>query len=182
MPDKNRSKRKYIIIGLITAVILAAGAFWYFGRNGNNANQTTGPDSGETSEIDFDPPTEEEKKEASDRKDEILNEQNQTPPPGAEKRVANPVIVDAGQYGDIVEVRAFAPGTVDSDGKCTFTFTLGTNTVTKQSAASPDASSTRCANLQVPRSEFTAAGTWQLNVTYDSSKAHGSSSGNVEVK
>jgi hypothetical protein len=182
MPDKNRSRRKFVIIAVIAAVLVAAAASWYFLRGDNASSQPPGPENGSSDTINYDPPSEAEKKDSSDRKDEIIKEQNQTPPPGAEKRVANPVIVDAGQYGGSIEVRAFAPGTVDSDGKCAYTFTLGTATVNKETAATADASTTRCANLQVARSEFPSAGTWRLTLTYDSSKAHGSTTREIEVQ
>ena len=77
------------------------------------------------------------------------------------------VIVDASQYGATVEVRAYASAL--ENGQCEITFTHGQTSLKKQVTATPGPSTTSCATLSVPRSEFAAAGTWEIVVQYRSS-------------
>ncbi len=177
-----KTNRKILVAALVILVLaISLGAF-VFSKPSQQSSTQPGPSesSSESGKISYDPPTEQEKQAASDRKDEIVQEQSKPPVTG--KRTVPPIIVDAGQYDQTIEVRAFVPGTVENDGQCTFSFTKDGATVTKQTPGIPDASTTRCTNLQVPRSEFPSTGSWVLEVSYDSSKTQGSATSNVEVK
>jgi hypothetical protein len=57
---------------------------------------------------------------------------------------------------------------------CTLTLRRGTATVQVRSTAYPDAASTSCDLLVVPRAQVTA-GTWQADVTYLSSTTRAAS-------
>lgn len=122
--------------------------------------------------INYGPPTEEEKASADQIKEEIKNTQQTTNKPTDEApgntspaSDISLVITDATQYDDSVEVRAFVPNHL-ANGTCVYNFTYGSTTLTKQSSALTDASTTICANLEVPRSEFAAPGKWLLEIIY----------------
>lgn len=70
------------------------------------------------------------------------------------------------------EASAFVP-VVEGDGTCTLT--LGTSTVSTHATAYPDASSTSCDLLTVPRSQLSPEA-WQAVVYYESSTSAASSS------
>lgn len=175
-----QNKRRFLVIGLILVVLVVGGVFLFIRHSSRSADQTTPPDTGTTDKINYEPATPEEKQQAADRKDEIVNQQNQPSPPPSTTATVTPTIVDASQYDQAVEVRAFV-SVVESNATCTIVFKHGSATVTKQVPAIPDASTTRCTNLSVPRSEFSAAGTWDVTVNYASAKSAGSATAKVEV-
>jgi Na+-transporting methylmalonyl-CoA/oxaloacetate decarboxylase gamma subunit len=81
--------------------------------------------------------------------------------------------------GAQVEATAFVSGVLEP-GTCTLTLTSGATTVTAQSPAAPDATTTTCAPVDVPRSRL-SAGTWQAVVSYRSSTSEGTSSASQVV-
>jgi cytoskeletal protein RodZ len=65
--------------------------------------------------------------------------------------------------------------TVEADGACTLTLTQGSRTVrSAESAALPDASTTTCGTLSVPRAQL-GPGTWSATIAYRSASSVGSS-------
>ncbi len=142
-------------------------------------------------EIKYSPPTEEEKNAGDEQKDKIIDnsdktgiiEQNDATSGSASggSNNTNVVITDASQYGNEIEVRAFAPNVIE-DGTCTFTFTKGSARLEKQTPANADASSTPCVTLTVDRTEFINAGMWELEVAYKSGSYTGIQSTELEIK
>lgn len=176
------SKRKALII-VVLALLLVGSGIWLWRHQSTLSSDVLINPPESTDGINYSPPTEEEKQQASDRKDEIVNEQNTPAPiPGAEKKSVTLTIVDASQYGQTIEVRAFVSGVVEADGTCTYTFTHGSQTFTKRASAIADASTTRCPNLEVSRTDFANAGTWNIKVSYASASSEGSASGTIEVQ
>lgn len=139
--------------------------------------QTVG--SSNTGTINMDPPTEEEKKAGDEQKDKIVYEQ-QNPPKATD--TASIVIVDASQYNNAVEVRAFINNRIDQDGTCTVTFTKGSATVTRTRTATPDASTSQCGLFSIPTGEFAGKGTWNLTVSYASGSAKGEAKTEVTLR
>jgi hypothetical protein len=74
------------------------------------------------------------------------------------------VIVDASQNGSTFEVRAYADAV--TDGTCNYTFTKGSSTIVKQSAATFSGNTVSCATLDVNTGDFPSKGSWQLTVKY----------------
>lgn len=102
-------------------------------------------------------------------------------PADGSKKSVTVFIVDASQYDNTVEVRAYVSGVVES-GVCNVVFTQGTSKITKQVAATANASSTVCATLDVPLSEFSGRGTWNVTVSYSSDTSVGSTSKDIILK
>lgn len=184
-------KNKRILIPIILAVLVLGFGLIYFvtdGFSGSEASQETG--SGQQGDINYNPPTEEELQDVERRKDEIVSENTgndtTTDSSSGSKRSVSPFISVAqqfndSQYGNRVEVRAYITGIIESGGKCNVEFTKGSQKVTWKVDATPDANSTNCDVIMVPRSEFPSAGTWNTVVKYNSSKAAGTSD-SVKVK
>jgi GH25 family lysozyme M1 (1,4-beta-N-acetylmuramidase) len=131
--------------------------------------------------VDLSPATATEKQDSNSHKTAVDTNPPQTTPDNKIK--VTPIIVDASQYDTQVEVRSYVTGIVENGGTCKFTFTKGTTTFQKQSSAVADATTTKCPNLTLASTEFSAKGTWSVVVSYDSSKATGASNVvNFEVK
>lgn len=166
MRIRKKSSKKPFIIALIAAVVLIGGGVWaysYFSNDSENNNTRN------VNEINYDPPTEQEQK-AGDEQKEQLTKDEQTP----QTNDVQVAIVDANQYDDTVEIRAFVQGIIEG-GTCTATLTKNGQTVTKKTDAFIDATTTQCGNLNIPRSEFPSAGEWSLKVSYSSESHAGTS-------
>lgn len=179
--NKNSTSKKILITLTILATLgMVAGGFLVFGRKNHNQSQanTTAPSSVE-SKINLDPPTTQEKQAAEDKKQQIITEQNATPSSTANVPI---VITDASQYGPTIEVRAYVPDIYEKDGTCTFSFTKNTDKIVKTTSAQPDAKTTYCTTLSVPRSEFSGSGDWQLTITYKSSTHSGTTTSKLRIE
>lgn len=79
-------------------------------------------------------------------------------------------IIDASQYNDIVEVRAYAD--TPYSGTCHYTFSNGQQSFTKTTTTTTSATTNYCATLDVNRNEFTASGNWTVTVQYVSTSGN----------
>lgn len=174
-------KRAIILMTVLILVLLAAiGAQAYRSRSTNQSTDNDTP--AET--INYGPATEEEKNQTEQHKDDITKqqeeEQNQNPTDN--KIAVTPIITDASQYGDKVEVRAYVPAIVETGGKCTLAFKHGSNEITRSIDTLAGPQTTQCDTVTVPVSEFPSKGTWTLTVSYSSDASAGiSAAQNVEV-
>jgi cytoskeletal protein RodZ len=174
-PKKFHFTRKTVVLALVIVVALTGGGVLaYQQTRPDNTSQT--PVNPETSQnddnINLDPPTEEEKQETEQHKDNLTKE-NEQPTGGSAK--ASITIVDASQYGQDIEVRVMVSGVYEEGGICKVTFTQGSQSLSKQSKGFKDATTTTCPPITVPRSEFPSAGDWNATVTYSSATASGAS-------
>ncbi len=155
-PKNNMTKIALLVAALI--VIASIFVLIFFKDNGSEDTPET------TGIINYSPPTEEELLSANEKKKEIVSENDNK----TADLDAHVTIVDANQYENSIEIRAFASNVVQ-DGMCVITFTRNSTVITKQTSAYADASSTPCANIEVPRSEFAENGEWKVSVAYTSS-------------
>jgi hypothetical protein len=95
-----------------------------------------------------------------------------------------PVVITYHGYdpaADVVMVGGYVAGVVESEGVCTLTLTRAGRTVTGESQAVPDASTTACGEVAVPGADL-ADGTWQAELSYASGAHSGTSDAwDVEV-
>jgi hypothetical protein len=162
---------------MILVAILATGGYLLLNKKDDKTAKTSSDDTQQTEDyINYNPPTDEEKA-AGDAAKANLDTQssNQNGSPNGNATV---IITDAAQYDDVIEVRSFISNHYE-DGTCTITFTLGQKTVTKETPAYKDISTTICTNPLFQRSEFSVAGQWQMTVSYKSTGASGSSAPRV---
>lgn len=183
--QKNKKVRSrkifYILPAVIIVVLLAGFGVWKFAlhdtKQASNNEKSTAQKEDNSPKINYDPPTSQDKTDNDQHKDDLIKQQNQTPP----STNVTLIITSSGQYDGNIEVSAIVPSIVEDGGTCTLTATLGGNKVTRQTAALRNAQSTSCPTFTVPRSEFAAAGNWTINVKYSSS-SHNGTSENKTVK
>jgi hypothetical protein len=72
------------------------------------------------------------------------------------------------------QARGYASGVVEGGGTCTLTLTRDGRSVTADTEATPDASTTACGSVAVAGDRL-APGTWQAVMSYDSPTSAGSS-------
>jgi cytoskeletal protein RodZ len=178
---KNTLKtKKTLLILLITASIsVIMGALYFFVFK--DKTKQSGNQSQESSTINYNPPTQQEKEETDAFKKESTQEQTNTNTPSKEENTTNvpsgsvkPVITDAGVYGTNAEVASFIPGVYESGGSCKTTLIKGSRTIERSSGAIQDATTTRCPTTIISTSEL-GKGTWTATVTYTSSNYQGTS-------
>ena len=171
-PNRKPSKKTLLLVGLAVILVCGGAASAYAIKKSRNS--VTPMATGDENEINYGPPTDEEKKAGDDQKDKnIAEEEKRNQPTTGLKNVAV-FVTDADQYEDVVEVRSFIPDHYE-DGDCTITFTKGSDVVSKTTSAYRDASTTICTNPLFERSEFSSAGNWSLVVTYKAAGATGKS-------
>lgn len=170
---------------IVTVVLLlVVGAFLYASKVNSRNNATSQTTADDASKINLDPPTEQEKQDTEDHKQDIVDKQNNPspPPPQPGGRTITVAITDAGQYGPEVEVRAYTADVYETGGVCTFTFSKDGTTITKKTDGIKDARTTICTTLTVPRSEFPGEGEWLLEVAYSSSTAQGKAQTRLRIQ
>lgn len=181
MKQKSRRNKKIFIV-LSIAVIALLTLFFLEKRQIINL---FGEDNSNTSTdgINYDPPTDEEKQAGDQQKFENSKpEGTETPSSDGDKKSVNVIITDAGQYEDIIEVRAFMPSHYE-DGTCTITLRKDSHLITKETPAYKDVSTTICTNPLIKRSDLPTSGTWQVTVSYESEGGIGTSAPqDLEVK
>jgi hypothetical protein len=174
---KPRSRKKLILITALLLILAGGGAYAWLSRAedkptaSTEAPKTTGKD-GSTK---LAPATEEEKKETDAYKAELGKNEDTPATPSSASSSVTPTITYAGQYDSSVEAAAFVSGIYEDGGTCTLTLTKGSTSVTRQTAASKDATVTRCVNFAIPRSEIPSNGEWTVSVSYKSATHSGTS-------
>lgn len=159
------SSRKYLSNPLLiaSALILIAGSGAYFYRSKITTPKNQ-PVPGK-SNINYSPPTEEEKNPARDQP----VKPNQINTPEGPKNKVIPSITSA----DKQEVRAFVAGVNEEGGACTAVATMGSQSVTATSQGFSNVNYTSC-----PAMKFSTplkAGKWSVIVSYHSATSEGSS-------
>jgi hypothetical protein len=163
---------KSYLVPLLLAIVAAALLVYFFGFRDRANNESDAPnDSGY---INYGPPTEEEKQQAEQNKNDIVNESQNTVDPGAKK--VEPTVTFAGMRNGNVEVRSYVSGIYEDGGECEAKFTNGSHVVTRTVEGIRDATYTRCDRILIEPSEFAVKGTWNLVITYSSNTASGKSS------
>ncbi len=184
---KPKSRKKPILIASVILAILLAGGFWWWQSHSKQPAQkytktSTGYD------VNLNPPTVEDKKEAEQNKEKISQEQEKEGPqiPQPQPESANkktPFITFAGQEGQSVEVSGYVTGIFEDGGTCTATFTQNSRKVTASSQGFKDSDHTTCTPILVQRNQFPASGTWSATLSYNSSQGSGTSeSRNVTIQ
>lgn len=178
LKHKPKNKKVKVIVAIVIAsALVGAGAFAF--QTWRNRDKTVTVDG-----INYGPASETEKNETDAHKKDLEkridmeannNSSGNTP--------VTPVIVDASQYLDVVEVSAYVPGVIQDGGTCTVKLVKGGATVTKTVNGIKDATTTRCPVITIPKAEFSSTGTWTATVSYNSSTHSGTSkSQEVSIK
>ncbi len=144
---------------LITVSLLAAGTLYYLFTN-QKSDQIPNYDPAPVNTINYDPPTEQEIKDASSQKDEIVKD----PPANAPNATLEINIVRAN--GNPFNIRTYVTGT--KSGTCTATLKkTNQKTVTKTFNIKFEATSASC-NGNIDLNEFSTGGEWDLSMVASS--------------
>jgi hypothetical protein len=167
-----RRHTKFILITVAT-ILIGVVVWWYLGPH--SKRQTSTPEPGSIQDVAK--PTQEEQQAADAQKDRNIERENldKTPPASGQKKTVTPIITFLDQIDNNIEAGALISGVYESGGTCTFTATLGSYKVEKQSAAVQNPSTTDCKPFAIPVSEFPAKGTWSVVIAYESAAALGTS-------
>lgn len=162
----NSSTKRYnkltLLVVLIALLAIIAGTLYATNNLGMIGLSRT-PTDGQSDVVDYNqPPTEDEAKAGNEIKKEIIKAEEKK-----DEATAEVVVVDASQYGDIVEVRAFVRGVIQA-GTCTATFTSTSDEKSVKVDAFIDATTTQCDDMVLERSELSNAGEWNVVVSYSS--------------
>lgn len=178
-----RSQKKPWIIITITAIsaallvsYLSYGYFstslWPFKDKNSQGTAVKG-----VNEINYDPPTKEDKEQSQEGKKNSAAQDDDTSVTREEsgKQKISIGISFADIINNQVEVRAFTPNIIEGGGICTAKFTKDNQTITATSEAFVDSTSSQCNPIYVDPARFTEKGTWNLVVSYLSNNATGTS-------
>lgn len=184
---RNQNK-KYIIIAIVILLIgIASIATYIFAFKG--ALFGWSPLAQEKSGINYDKPTEEQKKAGEDIKSESVNQEkpsestDQTPAPIPQpngKSKVDLTITAANQNGSLLQIRTLI-AYVSSSGTCTLTLTKGTQTITKTTAIQALASTSTCQGFDIAVSEL-SPGTWNASVNFENTDVTASATKGVSVQ
>jgi len=168
--ENNFDHKKLLLIAVIIGLLLTVGYFIFQKTYSSDNTFSAQDNSQEESKINLDPPTKEEQKAGDEQKETNIKRQESVSLPDT----AEVAIVDAAQYNNEIEIRAFVSNIIE-DGECTMTFSKDDVIFSKSVPAYADATTTPCINLTVPRSEFSKPGSWDVTVTYSNGKLTGKS-------
>lgn len=89
------------------------------------------------------------------------------------KQSVNVIITSVGIMDGMVNASGMASNIVEEGGYCVYTFTQGSQVISKTVTTSPNASSTTCTRLTMPASELPNSGVWKVVLRYNSANADG---------
>ncbi|MGH7158054.1 MAG: hypothetical protein ACREGD_03185 [Candidatus Saccharimonadales bacterium] len=183
MKKRMHTSKRILLCGLVILMVGTAALLFFLNREDRPLTETTATSAGATdgrdTTINYDPPTEEEKQQAEDHKDELAQQaQNQDPNTSNKKEVIISITSATNVSGPTVTITGFAQGIVEDAGTCTATLTKGGDTKTATSDGFADANTTQCQPMTMQLSP----GSWQLTLSYNSSSASGSSTKTLTVQ
>jgi hypothetical protein len=168
-PKRKTLVTKKNLIIACAAALLVVGSVVGFIYTNNDKRQTANTndiaqeqrDQNPENNVNYDPPTEAEIAETEQQKEEIVQE-NETPPAAG----LTVTITRSGQTGtgQPLNIRTLVTGA--TSGTCNVSITkIGQTTLTKTFPITFDATYSSCEGANVPASEFTAEGSWQVSIT-----------------
>jgi hypothetical protein len=162
-----------VLLGLVTGAV----AYRHAQNNKKLATQAGSGVQLAPGEVNYNPPTAEEKQQADDNKQAVSDRINEeAKAPTSSKKTVTVTITAADQVptGDEIEVYSYVNGVTEDSGTCTAEFVKGSTKITKTSSGLQDATTTICSAIRFPSTEL-SAGTWAVTVAYQSAKAEGKS-------
>ena len=162
--------RKQLLLAGVFIILLGGGVFAYSLLKNNSPKQPNITDevNGQGDDINYSPPTEEEKAETERHKKSLsTNSSDSTPQSSTDKKQVTPIIT----YASLSEVRAYVPGIFEDGGTCTVKATMGNQVRPYSSIGFSDVNKTSCAPIKMSL----ANGSWSVVVSYNSSTAQGKS-------
>lgn len=171
MVKARSTKKRNIIIALVILIVLAGAGFAY-AQTRNDSESKKDSNNKSQNDINFDPPTEQDKKDAEANKDRLVKEQQEIDNNNnsSGKKSVQPTI----SYVDRYVINAYVTGIFEENGTCTATLTNGGQTITKTSTGFGNASYTQCSPIELNDANL-GNGIWTVKVNYSSATAEGNS-------
>ncbi len=157
--NKKSNKKLILAVALfaLTAVIIVV--FFVMLKANQQSSSTKQNELGE-SEINYSPPSEEDKKETDQRKEEITKEGAVTPQEDIVVTLSRASQIGAGEP---LNIRTVVTGA--TEGTCNITLSKdGQQPVKRELSLSFAGTYYTCENADIPASEFGATGAWNLKI------------------
>lgn len=158
-----------MLVGLAAVLALTGGAYAVYNAQQDDPVPVNEPQDG----INYNPPTDEEKKSTEEHKDSLGDQTSNNDEQHPSTKV-KPIITSAGFYDGNVEVSARVPGVFEENGTCILTLTKGSQRVSTSKKAIQNVSEMSCGYMTIPRSKL-SSGTYKATVTYKSTALSGTS-------
>lgn len=172
---KKRIKAYYKLTALLAVICIGVGAYFLFGTNNKKSSLAPTATPTSTQTVNLDPPTEAEKTQTDQHKDDLTQSTTPTTPStptnSTSKKKVQPFIT----YVDTNTINSYVSGVLEDGGTCTATLTQGTTTIVASSSGFKNVSYTQCAPIDLSK-ESVGSGTWSVVLKYSSATAEGTSS------
>ena len=181
---RRRLKRLLLVLILLGGLLFALDYKGVISLPFGDDEKPAATPSSDTDEINYDPPTSQEKAETEEFK-EGLGEQAAPPATpsttNSAKKSVTPIMTSWSASPN-VEVRGYVPGINEEGGTCTLTLTKSGQKVTESKEATPDAKTVSCGLISIARTRLTP-GAWSATLSYSSASSEGTSTSNsIEVE
>jgi len=179
--QKNKSSHKTILLFIVFALFISIFIYGIVAKNKdlwpfikNESNSLINDDT--TDSINYNPPTNQEIQEGQDIKKRNIESSEE------DEDVSENIktIVSVGvAFADVVdgklEIRAFIPNVIESDGICTATLKKDESIIQESSSAFIDFKTSQCRPIYISVDRFKIKGSWSLTVSYKSDTSNGES-------
>jgi len=179
---KSLLSKKWLITAVVVALVILGASTYALDKTGVLDIPFIGNDgtSQTHSNVNYDPPTDQEKQETEEfKKDQSENSSNApapTPTPG-KKTPVSVVMTSWGQNSQTkaIEANGYMSGVLEGGGICTLTLKKSATVVTESHSATVNAQNVSCGQISIAYSRLTL-GAWEMTLSYNSSTAEGTSS------
>lgn len=176
---KLSQKNKILMLAVLSLLLVVGASAYYLNDRKDTATPPSDVTQAEGEKINFNPPTENEKKQTEEFKKNLETQPEQGPQ--STGKTVKPVITSYGVYGGDVEVASRVPGAFEGSGTCTLKLSMGGKVVSKSRKAIQNVSEMSCGFITIPTSQL-SSGTWSATVSYKSQELSGTSAAvNIRV-
>lgn len=175
-----KNKKTIVILVVILLVIGLAAAYYFTNHDKNTSGKGSGQPTTNIGGINYGPPTEQDKAEADQRKQTLQNQSGSTATQSSGNATsvttqAAVTITFVNYSNSAVQAAGFVGNVFEDGGNCTLTISKGSSKVSATSTGFKDVNKTTCPPITINRSQIPQGGDWSAILSYNSSKASGSS-------
>lgn len=179
--------KKQIIIPVV-AVLAIGGGVLAWNQNKSNDQQTTtdssqtqGENNNNDKDVNYDPPTGEEKNAGNSSKDNLSNDKDNAEPNSNTPKTVTIETTSINQDGSNLMIRTMIQTITDS-GACTLTLSRsGSAPITQRVGVQALPQFSTCKGFDISTANL-AKGAWQANITFSGKSAVGSTSQSIMIK
>jgi hypothetical protein len=179
--SKNTSKLTLLIIVGILLLALTAGSVYVFAMGGSILGWPARNQEQKSTNIDYNPPTQEQKDAGTNIKQESIDNANKEVQKDETGKKVLDMSVNAVKNGSDLRIQTVISGS-EASGTCTLTMSNQANSspITKTADVQAQASITTCKGFTIPLSDI-STGTWTITVKYSSESSTASAEQKVEI-